>query len=493
MVIRSLPMRVNLISLASLIAMSLILGISGASVVGANERRFSFSRAQLAASEIAEGMERFLAGGGAIEDFLGFDEAWSSARGQDGSLGGAALFDARGNMLFSDGRVDAAWVPEPAHLVPGSRERAGGSRAAHPVLSAEGGIVGYAVVAVDEGALRRIGGGIVSVMALMSLSLVAGTAVIQGLLFRRGIGIPLRRLVATADSLASGDIGKLPDLERYAGQSDVGRIYAAFARLVGRLLEAQADLVEQNKALDETVRKRTGMLEGAYAELAADLERRAALEGELVAAKEGAEAANKAKGAFLAAMSHEIRTPMNSILGYLEFLSRGKLGEEERDYITIVESNARHLLALIDDILDFSKIESGRLELADEVFDPAQVFARSARMLEPKAAEKGVALSISAESGFGCRGDGLRLGQVVVNLVGNAVKFTDEGGRVEAALGAAREPGGVRLSASVADTGIGIERDKIGRIFGAFSQADAMIAGRYGGTGLGLAISAWIV
>jgi signal transduction histidine kinase/CheY-like chemotaxis protein/HPt (histidine-containing phosphotransfer) domain-containing protein len=494
--IRSLPMRINLISISCLAAFNILMGISGAMVILTNERHNATSRAELAVSETAAAAERMLAEGRAIGALPGFDEFCSGIVESDEILGGAAVFDVGGRRLYAGGRVGVAWpgLPELSGAGKGRIALLGrGMVAVHPLFASEGAAAGFAVVAVDE---RALGGSIrwlIGIMVLMSVPLVAATAAVQGVLFRRSIGIPLRRLVTVADSLAGGGIGKVSDLERYAGPGDIGTIYAAFARLVGRLLEAQADLVSQNKELDETVGKRTELLEGAYAELAADIARRSALERELMAAKVGAEAASKAKSLFLASMSHEIRTPMNSVLGYLELLSRGSLGEDEREYVSVIESNARHLLAVIDDILDLSKYESERFALAEAPFDPAQAVERAAAMLEPRAAEKGVALAVRADRAPLCLGDGQRLGQVLVNLVGNAVKFTPRGGRVEVVLSASREEGGVRLSVSVSDTGIGIVRDKLQVIFEDFGQADSTIAGRYGGTGLGLAISSRLV
>jgi signal transduction histidine kinase/DNA-binding response OmpR family regulator/HPt (histidine-containing phosphotransfer) domain-containing protein len=217
-------------------------------------------------------------------------------------------------------------------------------------------------------------------------------------------------------------------------------------------------------------------------------------ERELVAARDGAERAGQAKTAFLATMSHEIRTPLNAVLGLTDVLLTTPVTDEQRSHLDTIAGSGDSLLALINDILDFSKIEAGELDLECVPFDLAAVVYDVARLLTPQAAGKGLDLlvDIPGDVSWQVVGDSVRLRQVVMNLVGNAVKFTASG-HVVVTVRAVPLGGKLTCAVSVADTGIGIAPEHHDRLFRSFTQVDASTTRTYGGTGLGLAISQRIV
>ncbi|WP_218933559.1 ATP-binding protein [Rubripirellula lacrimiformis] len=315
--------------------------------------------------------------------------------------------------------------------------------------------------------------------------LLVGSLVVAGLFasqMQRLISSPIREL-----ALAANRVKRERDFTirvQPAASDELGQLGGAFNAMLDEIQHSKAALQAANDELEDRVEQRT-------AELTEEITQRQSAQEALQVACTAAEAASRAKSEFLANMSHEIRTPLNGILGFTELLTNKSDGNDPRkrkEYLETISASGTHLLGLINDILDLSKIEAGQLEVELSPCSPHDVINQVVSVLRARAQQKGLKLNCAWSSRVpeSIVTDGGRLRQLLMNLVGNAIKFTKQGNvTIDAELDHFCE----MLTIRVTDTGIGIPEDKQADIFSPFVQADNSVTRRYGGTGLGLAIS----
>jgi signal transduction histidine kinase/ActR/RegA family two-component response regulator len=451
--------------------LAILMATSGAAVMLASAATFVYdSRSMLRVMSEDLGSLADIAGANSVAA-MAFGDVTASkeilaALGLKPSVNAAALYDKNGELFASFQRSKAAAEPIPPHVPTG--EVAEHRTTVVRTIRLGGEVAGFVYIASDHTEIVRRQ--IQSAWRLLAIML--GTMFVlylMSLYLQRIISGPIRALANTAHEVAQTKNYSIRATETGRGD-ELGALVHNFNGMVAQMQDHESLLLGHGEELEREVAARTS---------------------ELVGAKQRAEVANRAKSEFLANMSHEIRTPMNGIMGMTGLVLQTDVTAEQRGYLEIVESSADSLLVIINDILDFSKMEAGKLSLDPIEFDITAKIDEIMGLLAPRAAEKQIRLAHSVATDVPARliGDPVRWRQIVVNLVGNAIKFTQQGEVVVRVELGARDSVGDTLHVSVTDTGIGIPAEKQAAIFDSFSQADTSTTRKFGGTGLGLTIA----
>ncbi|MFK7959303.1 MAG: ATP-binding protein [Phycisphaerales bacterium] len=425
---------------------------------------------------------------------LSFDDADTAREVLSALNADPAIVEAK--LMAADETIFARWAPDSvvaakpvpslppaqrAHLIDGHR-----LVISEPVVLDDEQIGRLVVVfSLDSIGAETRGQAIVSGIVLVA---ALGIATLIGLRMQRLLSGPIARLVGTTERITtSGDYTIRAD---HSVIPEVDTLSGSLNRMLEEIESRGQALAEANEHLEDRVRRRTEDLSEALHQTESEIRVRQQVEQELRTSQQRAESANQAKSEFLANMSHEIRTPMTAILGYADILGEdGGDGAVQRDAVDTIRRNGQHLITIINDILDISKIEAGRMEVESIATPLSPIIEEVADLMRVRAEGKGIELNVVYEGPIprSIRSDPTRIRQIVTNLAGNAIKFTETGSVTLAVSYDKNHEAPVRID--VRDTGIGIADDVVNNLFAAFAQADPSTTREYGGTGLGLVIS----